>query len=89
MSSYQQNDAVLAETFEDSMVLYHTDTERYFSLNALGAEIWRTLSQPSSPEALVERIVSEYEVELEVAEKDVEDLLIDLEKADLVMRTDP
>jgi hypothetical protein len=60
-----------------------------FSLNAVGAVVWEALDQPRSVEELVERVVTEFEVEPTVALGDVHSFLEQLESKQLVRRVEP
>ncbi len=65
------------------MVLLDFDRGQYFGLNAVGATIWRVLSEGSAealaPDQVVQHIaavvVSEYEVDLNVAVQDTKALM--------------
>lgn len=54
------------------------DLESIYSLNEVGALVWDLLGTPRSLAELRERVVDEFEVAADVAERDVEAFLVDL-----------
>ena len=68
-------DDVVARSVGDEMVLLDLESGTYFTLNAVGALIWRGLENSDSLATIIERIGSEYEVSPERAESDTADLI--------------
>ena len=60
------------------------DLEGVFTLNEVGATIWRLIDGRTTGRQLMEAVRDEYEVEAAVAEKDVADFLRSLEDAGLI-----
>jgi len=62
------------------------DLERslYFGLEGVGVEIWEALEQPQSVAQLCDRVLEMFEVSRGECEKDVLDLLTNLQKEGLV-----
>jgi hypothetical protein len=60
------------------------DLEGVFTLNEVGAMIWRLMDGQTSVRQLMEAVRNEYDVEAAVAEKDVVDFLQSLEDAGLI-----
>ena len=54
------------------------DMTEIFNLNEVGHFIWNEIQEGATLESLTERIVSEYEVESEIARADLEAFLSDL-----------
>jgi hypothetical protein len=54
------------------------DMTEIFNFNEVGHFIWNEIQEGSTVESLTERIVSEYEVESEIARADLEAFLSDL-----------
>jgi len=54
------------------------DMTEIFNLNEVGHFIWNEIQEGATVESLNDRIVSEYEVESEIARADLEAFLIDL-----------
>lgn len=84
VTRYRRKTSVLSQMFEGDTVLYDGATERYFSLNEVGTEVWNTLKEPRELTAIVDSIVSQFEVEVDLARKDVTELLERLEQAALI-----
>ena len=54
------------------------DMTEIFNLNEVGHFIWNEIQEGATLESVTERIVSEYEVESEIARADLQAFLIDL-----------
>jgi hypothetical protein len=59
-------------------------TANYFSLNAVGAEIWAALSKPISVAEIEKTILSRYDVTPERARNDVAHILSEMKDARLI-----
>ena len=57
---------------------------RIMSLNETGAYLWGLLEKGSDKQALIDNLISEYEVDLTTAEKDVDVFLDQLRDKDLI-----
>jgi len=60
------------------------DLEGVFTLNEVGAMIWRLINGQTTVRQLMEAVINEYDVESSEAEKDVVDFLRSLEDAGLI-----
>jgi Mrp family chromosome partitioning ATPase len=60
------------------------DLEGVFTLNEVGAIIWRLIDGQTTVRQLMEAVRDGYDVEVAVAEKDVADFLLSLEDAGLI-----
>jgi len=60
------------------------DLEGVFTLNEVGAMIWRLIDGQTTVRQLMEAVRNEYDVEVPEAEKDVVDFLRSLEDAGLI-----
>ncbi len=71
----------------DGAVLYASDTEIYFGLNAVGAEVWELLPPASaSVDALVQTLAQRHpETSVETIRTDVDELLQQLAEQSLVV----
>ena len=58
---------VVARTVGDEMILLDLETGTYFTLNAVGALVWRGLESSSSIETIATTIVEQYEVDATTA----------------------
>lgn len=66
---------VLHQELEGETVLLDLKSERYFGLDESGTRIWTLLIELKRPEAVVERMMQEFEVAEETLRSDVADLL--------------
>lgn len=56
----------------------------YFGLNEVGAKIWSLIQQPQSIQGLRDALLTEYDVEPEICDRDLLQLIQDLKAADLI-----
>ncbi len=83
---------VVYKTLPDGAVLFSSDSEVYFGLNAVGARVWELLPPASDTVAqLVEALGSHYpDVDPATIQADVSELLENLERQGLVRaRSEP
>lgn len=77
---------VLASHLPGETILLHMDTKKYYRLNETAAAIWRALEEEAPPEAIVDQLVADFEVEADRARNAVERQIEELEAADLIAR---
>lgn len=65
-------------------VILHLESGIYYGLNSVGARIWTLLQQPTTVQVLCDTIQAEYDVEPAQCLQDVQRLLTELDKAQLV-----
>lgn len=70
---YTTKPDVVARAVADEMILLDLETGVYFTLNSVGAFIWRAIESGTASDAVVEAIVHQYEVEPEVASADYDE----------------
>jgi hypothetical protein len=68
-------ESVVARSLGEEMVLLNLESGLYYSLNSLGGFVWPYIQQGTTPSAIAEAIVSEYEVAPDVAAADLEAFL--------------
>jgi hypothetical protein len=79
--------AIFAELGDGTGVLLDLQTKAYFTLNATGVFVWKTLSaSPADALDVARRLAGEFDVDAERAVLDVEDLLRRLGDESLVER---
>ncbi len=61
---------IVARSVGDEMVLLDLASGSYFTLNGVGAFIWRQIEDQADVDAIATRIVEEYEVDLDQARSD-------------------
>jgi|SRR4051812_35321140 len=62
---------VVAATLDDETVLLNVSTGVYFGLDDVGTRIWQLLVEGADTEAIVDRLLTEYEVDREQLRTDV------------------
>lgn len=65
-------------------VILNLKTGTYHSLNPVGARIWQLIQEPQMMRDILNTIVTEYDVDLSVCERDLQELLSQLESAQLI-----
>jgi hypothetical protein len=75
---------LLSSEFGSELVLLNLKDGVYYGLDELGLEIWRLIQKPISLAAIVEEVVSGYDVEPARCEGDLRALLDDLAKRGLI-----
>ncbi len=88
MSIYRVSEHALSAALDDGTVLLHLHTKRYYSLNETGAAVWRMLEQGSTREAIIDQLVSEFDVATDTAAAEVDRLLSELVAELLIARED-
>jgi hypothetical protein len=76
---------VLFRELEGEGVLLDLETERYFTLDDVGARMWHLLQEHEEVEAVVERLLDEYDVDETTLRRDLAELITKLSKAGLVV----
>ena len=62
------------------------DSNGLFVLNELASFIWDLIPEAESEEDILNAVLNEYEVEKEVAEKDIEEFLSKLQKMEIIYK---
>lgn len=78
------SDNVLFQNMGDEYVLLNMETESYFGLDEVAARFWQLFSEGSVISSAVDQILSEYEIDRETVEKDLNLLLEKLESNQLL-----
>lgn len=79
---------VLSQEVSGETVLLDMESESYFGLDEVGTRIWQLLQEKDGLQAVFDAILSEYDVEADRLESDLEELLSRLEGAGLVTMRD-
>ena len=66
------------------IVMLNLASGTYYGLDEVGARIWNLVQQPTPVSAVRDAILDEYDVEPERCERDLLELLADLDKAGLI-----
>lgn len=83
-TTIKKSDASLATTIDGEAVILETESGVYFGLNEVATYIWELLDEPRDLEELCEAVLSEYDVSRERCERDLQEVLRDLEGRGLV-----
>ena len=91
VSVFRRAEEVAFRQIADECLLVPVRTDTHgpmaiYSLNTVGAELWKALGEPRTEDELVATAVEAFEVEAEAARGDVRDFLAQLESKQLVTR---
>ena len=75
---------VLSSVVEGEVVLLGLRKGHYYTLDAVGADIWRMIAEPTAVNAIIARIGQEYDAPTNLIEADVLRLLRDLAQEGLI-----
>lgn len=68
----------------NEIVILNLKTGTYHSLNPVGARIWQLIQEPKTVREIIDTLLVEYDVEVDVCERDLNELLTKLESAKLI-----
>jgi hypothetical protein len=77
---------VVARAAGDEMILLDLETGVYFTLNAVGAAIWKGLEAGSDSSVILAAVVDQFEVDEDTAKADIGEYLDALAAEGLVLR---
>jgi hypothetical protein len=80
----QRTGDTLGASLGESLLMMSVEKGQYFSLNGVGARIWELIENPTTQAALVQQLVTEYEVTSEVCAAQVAAFLAALRQRDLL-----
>jgi hypothetical protein len=80
----QANHDVLGAELGGEVSLLNLQSGTYFTLNAVGASVWRQIQQAKSLEEIKQRLLQEYEVDTRRCESDLRRLVMELQSSGLV-----
>lgn len=86
-STVKRSDSLISARLGDSeagTVVLDRETNAYFGLDGVAAFIWDQLQEPLSLNVLVERVVAEYEVDIDSACEDAKQFIVHLIEKGLV-----
>ena len=70
------NEKIIAKKIQGEMVLLNIENGDYFSLNAIGTEIFECISNGIHPSEIAVSLFEKYEIDLKNLESDVNALII-------------
>lgn len=86
---FSKSPGVASSVHDQGIVLLHTASGQMFTSNLIGARIWRGLEERLSVELIVNKICSEYPIDLATARKHVARFLLELERQKLIKKERP
>lgn len=81
---YRQNKDVIFREEEDEAIIFNPDNSDIVVINSTGCFIWSKCDGKNTREDLINNIIEEFDTTAEVAKKDLEQFLSDLEKRNFV-----
>ena len=85
-ATIQISQDVLSQEVAGETVLLDLASERYFGLDEVGTRVWQMLKDGMDREAIVETLLTDYQVGREELQADLAELLGQLEAAGLITR---
>ena len=76
---------VICRPLGESAVLIHLGTNEIFELNLTGYRVWQLLNDGVEPEAILERLIAEFDVDRAQLDREVEALLAALSARQLIV----
>ena len=86
MAPLQRHPEVVFTDLGDGAVLLHGETKFFYSLDHVGAAVWRLLDASGGLDGLVQTLAAEYAVAPATAREGVSEFLDELEREHLVTR---
>ena len=79
-----RTDGSLSTTLDGEAVLLQPEAGIYYGMNEVATLLWERLEEPATVGALRDALLSEFDVDRAVADRDLQDFLADVEAAGLV-----
>ena len=85
---YQQNSGIETAPLQDEVILFHPSSGKFFVLNRTSSFIWSSLSEPSTPKQIFEKLqISFRKTENSDMMLDVDTVLEQMVSQGLIVRT--
>jgi len=82
---FHPNPDVISQQLENTMILLHLRTNRFYELNRTGARLWELLGSGLSRAEIKKQMMEEFEVDPVQLEGEMKDLLESMKKEDLIV----
>ncbi len=82
-----RNNGFMEAEVDQEIVALNVEKGTCYGLNSVGARVWRLLASPVSVAEICETLVGEYQVDPDTCEKEVLDLLQDLQAEGMISQT--
>jgi hypothetical protein len=79
-----RNPSVVAREIENECILYAPEAKMVYVVNATARDVWNLCDGKHDLEKIVSKVYEEYDVEMNVLERDVRKIISDLEKVGLL-----
>ncbi|KKT06301.1 MAG: Thymidylate synthase-like protein [Parcubacteria group bacterium GW2011_GWA2_43_17] len=89
MANYKRSTHALVKQAGEELVVLHSKSGNYYTLNPLGRQIWDFCQTPKSEEEIVGFISKEHGVAIETARTDVVDYLESLVAENIFVKYSP
>jgi hypothetical protein len=87
-SRVYRNPEMVSGNMDGETVMMSITRGEYFGLDLIGSRIWEILKQPVTIEALIEQLLTEYEIDRETCSRDVMDFLKQIQEKGLLLSSD-
>lgn len=74
----------LSSQVADELVMFDTESGKYYGLNNIATEVWKRLEDPVSVEKLCRSLTDEFDVTLQQCREDMLEFLPELVERDLI-----
>lgn len=85
---YQRSPQALFSTIGDDVVALHVERGQAYGMQDVTATVWTMLEEPTTIEAMCDRLTDEYDVERAQCERDIGELIATFVAEGLVDRLD-
>lgn len=68
---YKRNDQLIAASMKGETVMMDVSNGKYYSLGVTGGRIWEILEEPQDTDAIVEKLLQEFNVSREICRRQV------------------
>jgi hypothetical protein len=83
-----RNPEMVSGNMDGETVMMSIVRGEYFGLDLIGSRIWEMIKQPVTIEALIEQLLTEYEIDRETCSRDVLDFLEQIQDKGLLLCSD-
>lgn len=82
---YRVQKSVVSTIDKGEYVLLNTRNGKFYGLDVVGTQVWDLIKKGESKKTIIKKIAKTYNVSRKIVEKDVDDLLSELCKNELVI----
>ena len=79
------SDQVLLQEMDGETVLLNLENGHYYSLNPVGSDFWKQITEDNSLNRCVEQLLNKYDVEKSQLEEDLQTLIKQLKTAGILL----